>query len=137
MSEAVIQHWLNEISRTVAAHDHAAHMALISRDVSLLGVPGFDNIGFDDWSKQCQYEFANRLIKRVDYGKIRIRVVTDKRLMFMTYETVTANDGSTNAQGVECLLEKEDDGQWRLVQERILPPEETRKFDLEPAATIA
>jgi uncharacterized protein (TIGR02246 family) len=137
MSEAVIKNWLNEISRTVAAHDHAAHMALISRDVSLLGVPGFDNIGFDDWSKQCQYEFENRLIKRVDYGKIRIRVVTEKRLMFMAYETVTANDGSVNAQGVECLLEKEDDGQWRLVQERILSQEESRKFDLEPMSTIA
>ncbi len=137
MSEAVIKNWLSEISRTLAAHDHAAHMALISRNVSLLGVPGFDNIGFDDWSKQCQYEFANRLIQRVDYGKIRIRVVTEKRIMFMTYETVTAKDGSINAQGVECLLEKEDDGQWRLVQERILPPEETRKFDLEPASTIA
>lgn len=136
MSEAVIKDWLNAISRTVAAHDHAAHMALISRDVSLLGVPGFDNIGFDDWSKQCQYEFANRLINRVDYGKVRIRVVTQKRIMFMTYETVTANDGNVNAQGIECLLEKEDDGQWRLIQERILPPEETRKFDLEPADTI-
>ena len=137
MSEAVIQNWLNEISRTVAAHDHAAHMQLISQDVSLLGVPGFDNIGFDDWSKQCQYEFANRLIKRVEYGKIRIRVVTPKRLMFMTYETITASDGSVNAQGIECLLEKEADGQWRLIQERILSPEETRQYDLEPApATV-
>lgn len=132
MSEDVIQSWLNEISRTVAAHDHAAHMQLISRDVTLLGVPGFDQIGFEDWSKQCQYEFANALIQRVDYGKIRVRATTDKRVMFMTYETVTASDGSVNAQGIECLLECEDDGRWRLVQERILPPDETRQYDLEP-----
>jgi uncharacterized protein (TIGR02246 family) len=137
MSEAVIQNWLHEISRTVAAHDHAAHMQLISQDVSLIGVPGFDNIGFDDWSKQCQYEFANHLITRVEYGNIRIRVVAIKRIMFMTYETVTAKDGSVNAQGIECLLEKEDDGQWRLVQERILSPEETRQYNLEPVTAIA
>ena len=137
MSEAVIHHWLNEISRTVAAHDHAAHMQLISQDVTLLGVPGFDNIGFDDWSKQCQYEFANKLISRVDYGKIRVRVVTEKRIMFMTYETVTASDGSVNAQGIECLLEKEGDGQWRLVQERILPEDETRSYNLEPTSAIS
>ena len=112
-------------------------MQLISQDVTLLGVPGFDNIGFDDWSKQCQYEFANSLIDRVDYGKIRVRVVTDKRIMFMTYETVTASDGSVNAQGIECLLEKEDDGQWRLVQERILPADESRQYGLEPAAAIS
>jgi uncharacterized protein (TIGR02246 family) len=137
MSETVIQHWLDEISRSVAAHDHAAHMQLISQDVTRLGVPGFDNIGFDDWSKQCQYEFSNKLIDRVDYGKIRVRVVTHKRIMFMTYETVTASDGSVNAQGIECLLEKEDDGQWRLVQERILPEDESRQFGLEPASTIS
>lgn len=137
MSETVIRNWLTSISRTVAAYDHAAHMQLISQNVSLLGVPGFDNIGFEDWSKQCAYEFSNHLIQSVTYGKIRMRVVTEKRLMFMTYETVTAKDGSTNAQGIECLLEKEDDGQWRLVQERILSPEETRQYDLEPAATIS
>ena len=137
MSETVIQHWLDEISRTVAAHDHAGHMQLISQDVTLIGVPGFDNIGFDDWSKQCEYEFTNALIKRVDYGKIRIRVTTDKRIMFMTYETVTASDGNVNAQGIECLLGKEDDGQWRLIQERILPEDETRQLGLEPASTIS
>jgi uncharacterized protein (TIGR02246 family) len=137
MSVTVIQRWLDEISRTVAAHDHAAHMQLISQDVTLLGVPGFDNIGFDDWSKQCQYEFVNGLIKRVDYGKVRVRVVTPKRIMFMTYESVIASDGSVNAQGIECLLEKENDGQWRLVQERILPVEESRQLGLEPATTIS
>lgn len=135
MSETVINNWLDEISRTVAEHDHAAHMALISRDVSLLGVPGYDNIGFEDWSRQCEYEFANRIIQRVDYGKIRIRVITDKRIKFMTHEAVTANNGDVNAQGIECLLEKEDDGRWRLVEERILPEDETRMFNLEPATT--
>jgi len=137
MSESVIRDWLNQISRAVAARDHAAHMQLISRDVTLLGVPGFDNIGYDDWSKQCAHEFANKLVKSVEYGKLRVRVVTQKRLMFMTYESVTANDGSVNAQGIECLLEREDDGHWRLIQERILSSEETRQYDLEPASAVS
>lgn len=135
MSEEVVQHWLHEISRTLAARDHAAHMQLISRDVTLLGVPGFENIGFDDWSKQCQYEFENALVKAVNYGKIKIRAATDERIMFMTYETVTASDGSVNAQGIECLLAKEDDGKWRLVQERILPADETRQYGLDTTNT--
>lgn len=131
MSEETVQQWLQEISRTVAARDHAGHMRLISHAVALLGVPGFENIGFDDWSKQCQHEFSNGLIQSVDYGKIRIRVITGKRIMFMTYETVTASDGSRNAQGIECVLEKEDDGHWRLVQERIMSPDETRQYGLD------
>jgi len=137
MSETVINQWLSDVSRTVAVHDHAAHMALISRSVSLLGVPGYDNIGYEAWSRQCKHEFANQLIANVDYGTVRIRVVTDKRIKFMTYESVTAHDGNVNTQGIECLLEKEDDGKWRLVQERILADEETRKFNLEPAVTTA
>ena len=136
MSEAVIQTWLAQISATVAAHDHAAHMQLISRDVSLLGVPGFEQIGFEDWSKQCQHEFTNALIRRVDYGKVRVRAATDNRIMFMTYETVTASDGSVNAQGIECLLAREADGQWRLLQERILSPDETRQYELAAASAL-
>jgi ketosteroid isomerase-like protein len=46
--------------------------------------------------------------------------------MFKTFETVEATDGTINAQGIEILLEKEDDGQWRLVQERILPADEAK-----------
>ncbi|MEJ2360844.1 MAG: hypothetical protein P8Z75_05350 [Gammaproteobacteria bacterium] len=134
MSETVIRNWLAEISRTVAAHDHAAHMQLISRNVSLIGVPGFDSIGFADWSKQCEYEFNQRLIRQVNYGNIRIRVVTEKRLVFKTYESLVDKDGNVTAQGIECILEKEDDGQWRLVEERILSADETRQYDLEPSA---
>lgn len=136
MSEPAIRNWLQQVSKTVAARDHAAHMQLISRDVTLLGVPGFDSIGYDDWSKQCEYEFSKQLIESVEYGNLRIRVVTGKRLKFMTYEIVTASDGSVNAQGIECLLEKEDDGNWRLVQERILSREETHQFGLEPISVV-
>lgn len=132
MSETIIRNWLNEVSRTVAAHDHTAHMQLISRRVVLLGVPGFDTIGYDDWSRQCEYEFAHKIIQRVDYGKLQIRTVTDKRLKFMTYESVTDKDGNVIAQGIECMLDKGDDGKWRLIQERVLKPEETRQYDLEP-----
>ena len=37
-----------------------------------------------------------------------------------------ANDGTVNAQGIEVLLEKESDGKWRLIQERILSVAESR-----------
>ena len=41
-------------------------------------------------------------------------------------------DGSVNAQGVEMLLELESDQKWRLVQERVLPEDETEHDDLRP-----
>ena len=50
--------------------------------------------------------------------------------MFKTYETVA--DGTMNSQGVEMLLEKENDNKWRLVQERVLPDDESAHDNLVP-----
>jgi hypothetical protein len=46
MSEAIAQQ-----------RDHAAHMNLISKNVSVVGVHGFDNIGYQDWANQTAHEF--------------------------------------------------------------------------------
>ena len=57
-----------------------------------------------------------------------MRISTDTNIMFKTYETVEATDGSINAQGIEVIIEKEEDGQWRAIQERVLSDDET-EFD--------
>ncbi|HEY9050106.1 MAG TPA: hypothetical protein VIQ03_01100 [Gammaproteobacteria bacterium] len=126
MSNKIAQQWLENCSKTANALDLSAHMNLISKRVSLTGVPGFDNIGYDAWYAQCEHEFGNRLLKRVQYAGFKPIVETETRVMFKTYETVEASDGTVNAQGVEMLLEKEDDGVWRLVQERVLSADESR-----------
>lgn len=125
MSQTIAQNWLNEAMRTANALNLDAHMNLISKRVTLTGVPGFESIGFDDWYAQCKHEFANRYLKAVKYQGLKMMVALPTRVMFKTYETVEASDGTVNAQGVEMLLEQEADGVWRLVQERVLPPEET------------
>ena len=124
MSETIAKNWLENASITAANKDHTAHMNLISRKVSLQGVPGYENIGFDDWSAQTKHEFENNVLKSVSYKGFKPLTSTLTHIMFKTFETVEANDGTINAQGVEILLEKEEDGVWRLVQERILPVDE-------------
>lgn len=42
---------------TANAGAYTSHMDLISKDVSVYGVPGFDVIGYDDWTRQCEYAF--------------------------------------------------------------------------------
>jgi hypothetical protein len=124
MTESIAKKWLEQASNTAADKDHAAHMNLISRKVSLQGVPGYENIGYEDWAAQTQHEFENNVLKSVSYKGYKTLTSTLTHIMFKTFETVEANDGTINAQGVEMLLEKEEDGQWRLVQERILPADE-------------
>ena len=128
----IAEQWLLEAVRTANAKEHDAHMDLISKRISLQGVPGFESIGYEDWSRQTQHEFENNLLKSVRYDGFKLVAETATRVMFKTYETVEATDGTINAQGVEMLLEKEEDGKWRLVQERILPPDESAHDQLVP-----
>lgn len=135
MSNDIALNWMKTASDTVARHDYTGHMNLISKRVNLLGVPGFESIGYDDWAAQCLHEFDNHIIKSVLYEGLKLRAETDASIMFKTFETVEATDGTINAQGIEVVLEKEDDGVWRLVQERVLPPEETAHDGLIPPSS--
>ena len=132
MSKEIALQWLKEIADTANAKDHVAHMALISKRVSLHGMPEYEGINYDDWFRQCQHEFENKLLKGLHYDGLKLVASTDQAVMFKTFETVEGSDGTVNAQGVEILLEKEEDGKWRMVQERILPADEAAHDKLLP-----
>ena len=100
-------------------------MNLISKKVALTGVPEYGAIGYAEWHASCEHEFSNKILKQVTYQGFKLIVETASHVMFKTYETVEGSDGKINAQGVEILLELEADGVWRLIQERVLPADET------------
>ena len=100
------------------------HMKLISKEVSVFGVPGFEVIGYQDWFNQCQHEFENKLLKQVSYKGLNVLAETPDRVMFKSIETVEGSDGERNSSGIEFIIQKEEDGQWRVTQERILPEDE-------------
>jgi len=128
MNEAAIQiakEWMSKIADTAENHQFAAHMDLISKKVNITGIPDFENIGYDDWATQCKHEFENNIIKSISYQGLKLQAHTESRIMFKTYEAVEATDGTINAQGIEVLLENEQ-GSWRVVQERILPMDEVK-----------
>lgn len=116
--------FLDQMAATANALDLESHMNLISKDVSVFGVPGFDVIGYDDWFNQCKHEFGNNLLKRVSYKGLNVLAETPDRVMFKSVETVEANDGTVNTNGIEFIIQKEADGVWRVSQERVLPEHE-------------
>lgn len=111
---------LEALALTANAGAYTSHMDLISKEVSVYGVPGFDVIGYDDWARQCKYEFDEGLLQRVSYEGLRVVTVTPENILFKTLETVEGSDGTVNRHGVEILIRKEADGKWRVVQERML-----------------
>lgn len=116
--------FLAAMADTANRLDLEAHMNLVSKDVSVYGVPDFEVITFADWFKQCKHEFENKLLKKVSYEGLNILAETAERVMFKSIETVEGSDGSANTSGIEFIIQKEDDDQWRVVQERLLPEDE-------------
>ncbi len=107
MESRIVQEWLAALARTANARDYPAHMDLISKEVKVYGVPGFEVIDYDDWARQCQHEFEAGLLKRVTYEGLKVRTMTPGSVMFKVKET---------------------DGKWRVVQERMLAADEL-EFD--------
>lgn len=118
------QQFLDQMADSANALDLERHMNLISRNVGVFGVPGFDVIGYDDWYNQCRHEFENQLLQQVSYKGLNVLAEMPDRIMFKSIETVIGADGATSSSGIEFIISKEDDGQWRVTQERVLPDDE-------------
>ena len=119
-AQQLAEQWLNQSAESASQKDLAAHMGMISKRISVQGVPGFDNIDYDTWYAQCKHQFENAMIKSIAYKGFNLVSSTETQIVFTVFERVVGTDGSLNEQVVEMSLEKEDDSSWRLVQERIL-----------------
>ena len=119
-AQQIAEQWLTTAAESAGQKDLELHMGMISKRVSVQGVPGFDNIDYDTWYKQCRHQFENAMIKSIAYKGFNLISATETQINFTVYETVVGSDGTLNEQIVEKSLEKEDDDVWRLVQERVL-----------------
>ena len=114
------QQFLDQMADTANSLDLDAHMDLISKEVSVFGLPGFEVIGYDDWLKQCKHEFDNKLLKQVSYKGLDVLTEMPDKVIFKSIETVEGTDGASNTYSIEFIIQKEDDGKWRVTRERIL-----------------
>ena len=118
-AKQIAEQWLSHAAESAGQKDLEVHMGMISKRVSVLGVPGFDNIDYDSWYEQCKHQFENAMIKSISYKGFNLVSATESQIMFTVFEMVVGMDGTLNEQIVEMSLEQEDDV-WRLVQERVL-----------------
>lgn len=122
--QEIIKTFLSDMAKTASQHDFENHMNLISKEVEVFGVPGFESINYDDWFRQCENEFKEKLIKTVSYENIDIIDSTESVIMFKTIEHIETKDNTKNTTNVLIAITREDDGKWRATQERILPTDE-------------
>ena len=122
----IAQEWLNASALTATNHQFDEHFDLISKKVRVTGVQGFESIGYNDWAKQSEQEFKDGTLKNVSYNGLKVLATNEKQIMFKTVESITASDGTSKAHGVEILLEAEEGGIWRVIQERVLSDKESQ-----------
>ena len=120
LAQQIAEQWLTHATESAGQNDLKAHMGMISKRVSLQGVPGFDNIDYDTWYTQCRHQFENAMIKSITYKGFNLISANDTQVLFSVFERVVGTDGTLNEQVVEMSLQKEEDEVWRLVQERVL-----------------
>ena len=119
-AQLIAEQWLTEAAESAGQKDLQGHMGMISKRISVQGVPGFDKIDYDIWYKQCRHQFEMSMIKSIAYKGFNLISATETQIIFTVFETVMGTDGTLNEQIVEKSLEIEADDVWRLVLERVL-----------------
>lgn len=126
----IAQDWMDASAKTATEGDFEAHFNLISPKVQVTGVPGFESISYDDWARAAEKDFKEGTLESVSYDGLKLSANNETQIMFKTLETIHVNDGTKKTQGVEILIEKEEDGVWRVIQERVMTGAEIRHVGL-------
>lgn len=119
MAQHIADDWLNAISDSVKEKDINAHMKLVSKDVHVYGIPGTEVLNYQNWLYRRHNEFLNDKLHSLQYKLIRIKNDQQRRLGFEVEEQMVATDGRAYIISKDILLEREQDDNWRVVEEKI------------------
>jgi hypothetical protein len=119
MSQELILNWLKRVSESVKNRDLDAHMALVSKNVRIYGIPNQEILGYRDWYQRRRNEFKNDRLASLSYKNLSIRTITLRRLGFSITELMQATNGQQIKIDKDIMLEQEEDKQWRVVEETI------------------
>lgn len=119
MSQELIINWLGRLSDSVANRDLNAHMALVSKKVTVYGVPKHHRIDYTGWKRRRRNELTSEKLASLSYSNLTIKTITLKRLGFEIIETMQAASGRRIIIEKDVMLEQEEDNEWRVVEEKI------------------
>lgn len=115
----IIYKWQEAMSRTIGDRDLPNHMELISKKVEVFGNPSKEHINYAGWYKRRNNEFEKQSVVCTSYANTRIKTITLRRIIFNVNESIVGTDGRIITLNQDVILEREDDDQWRLVEQNI------------------
>lgn len=119
VAEHTIQAWCMAMSSSIKERDLDTHMQLVSPHVQVYGIPGNGVINYKGWEARRKFEFENGELLLLNYQGIRLITFTPRRATFNTTETMIGKNGKMVLINKNIVLEKEQDGQWRVVEEKV------------------
>lgn len=120
MSKMLVQNWLDKLAETATRGNVDAHLELISQNINVVEAPGEDGLDYQYWAEYCRQQFQAERPVRVSYGDMRIKTMTPARVKFVATETIERSN-QISQRGMEFIIQREDDGHWRAVQELFIP----------------
>ncbi len=119
IAEHAVSAWCLGMSDSVKHADLDTHMRYVSSRVKVYGIPSKDIIDYRDWKSRRKYEFTNGEVLSLNYQKVRLISSTPRRIRFSVSETTVAKNGKMLVIHKNIILEHEDDGVWRVVEENV------------------
>lgn len=115
----IIYNWLDSMSNTISTRNLGEHMDLVSKNVQVYGNPSKEIINFMGWQKRRNNEFEKNSVVCVTYSSVKIKTIAQRRIIFNVNESIAGTDGRILLMNKDVTLEREDDEQWRVVEENI------------------
>lgn len=115
----IAQNWLDNLAFSAATWNIDAHMGLVSEQVKVHGIPGIGAIDYQGWRKRRSNEFSKKLLRSLSYRLHNILGHEEDCIRFTVVETMKSSQGQIITVDKAVELRREEDGQWRVVQERI------------------
>ncbi len=85
----------------------------------MIGIPGGKVIDYNGWKNRRKNEFNKKLLHSLTYKLVNILLQEEDKLLFTVIETMKSNQGKVITVDKAIKLKRENDGQWRVIHERI------------------
>jgi hypothetical protein len=113
--------WLNDMARSTNEQDFDSLLDLLSDHIRLLGDSEQDTVDQEEWVRQRKLQFEGHPSGLLSYTPPQMTANLPGRLMFRTVETIETRNGTHHRRPLEIIIQQEEDGKWRALQQRPLP----------------
>ena len=111
--------WCLDMSQSIKQADLDRHMELVSKKIKVYGMPSKGVIDYKEWRSRRKFEFQNESLIAINYQDIQMIGSSARRLRFSANQTMLGKDGKMVILDKKIILELEEDGIWRVVEENV------------------